>query len=119
MIGLYITDNPFSLTFGIGFIAFTGVAVNDAIVLLSAINSNIAKGMGGVKVLVESAVSRIQPIMLTSITTILGMISIATQDKFWSGLGYTIIFGITGASLLTLFSIQAIYYELYVKEKKP
>lgn len=114
MLGLYITDNPFSLTFWIGFIAFTGVAVNDAIVLLSAINSNIAKWMGGVKVLVESAVSRIQPIMLTSITTILGMISIATQDKFWSGLGYTIIFGITWASLLTLFSIQAIYYELYI-----
>jgi multidrug efflux pump subunit AcrB len=47
------------------------------------------------------------------------MISIATQDKFWSGLGYTIIFGITASSLLTLFSIQAIYYELYVKEKTP
>jgi multidrug efflux pump subunit AcrB len=93
--------------------------VNDAIVLLSAINSNIAKGMGWVKVLVESAVSRIQPILLTSITTILGMISIATQDKFWSGLGYTIIFGIVWASILTLFSIQAIYYELYVKEKTP
>jgi len=114
MVGLYITDNPFSLTFGIGFIAFTGVAVNDAIVLLSAINSNIAKWMTGVKVLVESAVSRIQPIMLTSVTTILGMLSIATQDKFWSGLWYTIIFGIVGASILTLFSIQAIYYELYV-----
>lgn len=117
MIGLILTNNPFSLTFGIGFIAFTGIAVNDAIVLLSAINENIKKWMTWVHVLVESAASRLQPIMLTTVTTVLGIYPIAMQDKFWSGLGFTIIFGIIAASTLTLFSIQAIYYELYLDDK--
>ena len=57
--------------------------------------------------------------MLTTLTTVLGIYPIATQDKFWSGLGFTIIFGIIAASTLTLFSIQAVFYELYIKEKTP
>jgi multidrug efflux pump subunit AcrB len=43
MLGLYLTGFPFSLTFGIGFVAFTGIAVNDAIILLTAINENLKK----------------------------------------------------------------------------
>ena len=43
MIGLILTDNKFSLPFGIGFIAFTGIAVNHGIILISAINENLKK----------------------------------------------------------------------------
>lgn len=45
MAGLLLTDNKFSLPFGIGFIAFTGIAVNHGIILISAINENLKKGM--------------------------------------------------------------------------
>lgn len=118
MIGLIITGNHFSLPFGIGFIAFTGIAVNHGIILISAINENLQKGMQGITALVEAGSSRLEPMTLTTLTTALGMIPIAMKDKFWSGMGFTIIFGIIAASFLTLFVVKGIYYEIYVVEHK-
>lgn len=114
MIGLILTGNHFSLPFGIGFIAFTGIAVNHGIILISAINENLQKGMNGVTALVEAGSSRLEPMTLTTLTTGLGMLPIALKDRFWSGMGFTIIFGIIAASALTLFVVKGIYYEIYV-----
>jgi multidrug efflux pump subunit AcrB len=116
MIGLILTGNKFSLPFGIGFIAFTGIAVNHGIILISAINENLEKGMKGITALVEAGSSRLEPMTLTTLTTALGMLPIALKDRFWSGMGFTIIFGIIAASILTLFVVKGIYYELYVTE---
>lgn len=114
MVGLILTGNRFSLPFGIGFIAFTGIAVNHGIILISAINENLEKGMKGITALVEAGSSRLEPMTLTTLTTALGMIPIAMKDRFWSGMGFTIIFGIIAASALTLFVVKGIYYEIYV-----
>ena len=114
MVGLYITDNPFSLSFGIGFIAFTGIAVNHGIILIDAINQNLKKGMTGFTALIEAGSSRLEPMALTTFTTVLGILPIALRDKFWSGMGFTIIFGIIAASTLTLFVVKWIYYEIYL-----
>ncbi len=54
--------------------------------------------------------------LLTTITTALGILPIALRDRFWSGMGFTIIFGVIAASALTLFVVKGIYYELYVAE---
>lgn len=116
MIGLILTGNKFSLPFGIGFIAFTGIAVNHGIILVSAINENLQKGMEEVTALVEAGSSRLEPMTLTTLTTALGMIPIALKDRFWSGMGFTIIFGIMAASILTLFVVKGIYYEIYVSK---
>jgi hypothetical protein len=56
--------------------------------------------------------------LLTTVTTVLGIFPIALRDKFWSGMGFTIIFGITAASLLTLFVVKGIYYELYMNKEE-
>lgn len=114
MIGLLLTDNQFSMPFGIGFIAFTGIAVNHGIILIAAINENLEKGIEGITALVEAGSSRLEPMLLTTVTTVLGIIPIALRDKFWSGMGFTIIFGIMAASMLTLFVVKGIYYELYM-----
>lgn len=114
IVGLLLTDNRFSMPFGIGFIAFTGIAVNHGIILISAINENLEKGMKGIKALVEAGSSRLEPMTLTTFTTVLGMIPIAIKDKFWSGMGFTIIFGIIATTLLTLFVLKGIYYEVYI-----
>lgn len=90
--------------------------MNHGIILISAINENLEKGMTGVKALVEAGSSRLEPMTLTTLTTALGMIPIALKDRFWSGLGYTIIFGIIAASFLTLFVVKGIYYEVYVSK---
>lgn len=54
--------------------------------------------------------------LLTTVTTALGIFPIALRDKFWAGMGFTIIFGVIAASFLTLFVVKGIYYELYMKE---
>jgi HAE1 family hydrophobic/amphiphilic exporter-1 len=118
MIGLLLTDNQFSMPFGIGFIAFTGIAVNHGIILIAAINENLEKGIEGITALVEAGSSRLEPMLLTTVTTVLGIIPIALRDRFWSGMGFTIIFGIMSASLLTLFVIKGIYYELYMNPEE-
>jgi multidrug efflux pump subunit AcrB len=118
MVGLLLTENQFSLTFGIGFIAFTGIAVNHGIILIAAINENLKKGIEGITALVEAWSSRLEPMLLTTVTTALGILPIALRDKFWSGMGFTIIFGIISASILTLFVVKGIYYEAYMRPKK-
>ena len=66
----------------------------------------------------EAGSSRLEPMMLTTVTTALGILPIALTDKFWSGMGFTIIFGIIAASALTLFVVKGIYYEIYVTDHK-
>ncbi len=120
MVGLILTGNKFSMPFGIGFIAFTGIAVNHGIILISAINENLKKWMEWVTALVEAGSSRLEPMLLTTVTTALGILPIALRDRFWSGMGFTIIFGIISASALTLFVVKGIYYEIYVaKHENP
>jgi multidrug efflux pump subunit AcrB len=118
MIGLLLTGNQFSMPFGIGFIAFTGIAVNHGIILIAAINENLEKWIDGVTALVEAGSSRLEPMLLTTVTTVLGIIPIALRDRFWSGMGFTIIFGIMAASALTLFVVKGIYYELYMNKEE-
>ena len=58
--------------------------------------------------------------LLTTVTTALGILPIALRDRFWSGMGFTIIFGIIAATGLTLFVVKGIYYEIYVaKHENP
>lgn len=114
MVGLLLTNNPFSMPFGIGFISFTGIAVNHGIILIDAINQNLKKGMKDFTALVEAGSSRLEPMTLTTLTTALGILPIALRDQFWSGLGFTIIFGLVAASILTLFVVKGIYYEVFM-----
>ncbi len=127
-IGLFITGNPYSMTFAIWFIALTWVVVNDAIILVDRINRNLDRLVrnAGNKVLeledyVESLVaagrSRLQPIIVTTITTLFWVLPLALQDAFWAWLGYTIIFGLFAGSFMTLFIIPALYYSVYLKKK--
>lgn len=64
--------------------------------------------------LVEAGSSRLEPMTLTTLTTALGILPIALRDQFWSGLGFTIIFGLIAASVLTLFVVKGIYYEVFM-----
>ena len=105
-VGLLLTGNKMSLPFGIGFIAFTGIAVNHGIILIDAVNINLRKGMKGFTVLVEAGSSRLEPMILTTLTTCLGILPLALRDAFWAGLGYTIIFGLLACTILTLFVVK-------------
>lgn len=127
-IGLFLTGNPYSMTFGIWFIALTWVVVNDAIILVDRINRNLDRlnrnfdkkhltERDYVEALVEAGKSRLQPIIVTTITTVFWVLPLALQDPFWAGLGFTIIFGLAAGSFMTLFVTPAFYYTIYLKKK--
>lgn len=64
--------------------------------------------------LVEAGSSRLEPMLLTTLTTALGILPIALRDKFWSGLGFTIIFGLIACTFITLFVVKGLYYEVFM-----
>lgn len=118
MLWLLLTWNKFSLPFWIWFIAFTWIAVNHWIILVDAININLKKWMESFTALVEAGSSRLEPMTLTTLTTVLWIFPIALRDPFWSWMWFTIIFGIIAASTITLFILKWVYYEIYLNSNK-
>ena len=127
-IGLFVTGNPYSMTFGIWFIALTWVVVNDAIILVDRINRNLDRLVTNagdkelelndyVESLVAAGRSRLQPIIVTTLTTLFWVLPLALQDAFWAGLWFTIIFWLFAGSFMTLFIIPALYYSIYLRKK--
>ncbi|MFK7780244.1 MAG: efflux RND transporter permease subunit [Candidatus Gracilibacteria bacterium] len=123
-IGLYLTGNPYSMPFGIGFIALTGIVVNDAIILIDKMNKIIRykekhtkSRIDYVNQIISAGKSRLQPIIVTTLTTVFGVLPLALQDEFWAGLGFTIIFGLFVGSFMTLIVIP-ILYDMLVLGKK-
>ena len=110
-IGLYLTGNTYSMPFAIWFIALTGVVVNDAIIFIDRINKNLSRSLPKLIAIVEAGKTRLQPIIVTTLTTIFGVLPLALQDEFWAGLGFTIIFWLMSGSFMTLFVIPTLYYE--------
>lgn len=127
-IGLFLTWNPYSMTFGIWFIALTWVVVNDAIILVDRINRNIERMNAAfwaseltlddyVRSLVQAWESRLQPIIVTTLTTLFWVLPLALQDEFWAWLWFTLIFWLFAGSFMTLFIVPALYYIVYLHKK--
>ena len=125
-IWLYATWNPYSMPFAIWFIALTWVVVNDAIILIDRINRQIQNKLKNSKTsdidyleqIIIAWKSRLQPIIVTTVTTIFGVLPLALQDEFWAGLGFTIIFWLFVWSFMTLVVIPILYQILVLGRKK-
>ncbi len=115
--GLVITQTPFGIMMtGIGVISLAGVVVNNAIVLLDYVEQLREQGMEMFEALVEAGVTRFRPVMLTAITTILGLVPMAlgwsidvrnvrfltggSSAQFWGPMAVAVIFGLAFATLL-------------------
>jgi multidrug efflux pump subunit AcrB len=85
----------------IGFIALIGLVVNNAIIFLEYVEQSQAKGRTLEEALLAAGSARLRPIFLTSLTTILGSLTIV-NDPVWSGLAWAIIFGLSLSTVLTL-----------------
>lgn len=119
--GLYITDTPRSMAYIFGIISLIGIIVNDAIILVDKINRSIKNNGSNIsinKIIINSAKTRFIPIILTTLTTSAGIIPLIFIDEFWAGLAYTMIFGLSMASLLTLFITPVIYNYIYISKIK-
>lgn len=118
-IGLYITGTDKSLSYMLGLISLSGIVVNDAIILVDKIRTNIMSKNFPTKIasVLDAGRTRFIPVVLTTLTTSAGIIPLIFIDSFWAGLAYTIIFGLSVSSLLTLFLIP-IGYLLFQNPKK-
>jgi len=113
ILGLMITRVPFGMMSFFGVVALTGIVVNDAIVLISQINDYRTEGKGLFISIVEGGKTRLRPILLTTITTIAGLIPLtfdfAGGAEYWRPLAVSLIFGLLIATLLTLVVVPVLY----------
>lgn len=107
--GLLIMNLPLTFPGIIGVVALAGIVVNNAIILIDRINQNREDGLSKEEAIIDSTQSRFEPIILTTITTILGILPLALQDETWGPLGYSIIFGLTFSTILTLIVVPLLY----------
>lgn len=158
-IGVFGGLGTFSMDFvvimtGVGIVSLAGVVVNNAIVLIDYItilkrNRKLEMGLTpeddlpgkeSIECLIEAGKTRLRPVLLTAITTILGLIPLAVglnidfiglfqrfdpdiyfggdNAMFWGPLSWTIIFGLTFATFLTLVIVPAMYHVLYTAKLK-
>lgn len=110
--GHFIHGYQMSLFSIFGMIALIGIMVNDALVLISALNINIKKGMEYVPALKKAAISRFRPILLTSITTIAGLAPLifekSMQAQFLIPMAIAIAYGLIMATFLTLVFLPSV-----------
>ena len=124
-IGLLATGTAFGIIMtGIGVISLAGVVVNNAIVLIDYINQLMDRGMASTEALLRAGSVRFRPVMLTAITTILGLVPMATgvsfdfrkmaldiggeSSQWWGPMAVAVIFGLGFATLLTLILVPVL-----------
>lgn len=118
LFGYWIFQLKLGVTTMIGIVALTGIVINDAIVLIDRINENRKNGMPLKEAIAEAGPARLQPIMITSITTVFGILPISLTDAFWLGLGMAIVFGMIFSTVLTLIIIPVFYYSVELRGEK-
>ncbi|MEM9594605.1 MAG: efflux RND transporter permease subunit [Acidobacteriota bacterium] len=112
MLGLLVAGSAFSISTLYGFVALAGVAVNDSIVLVAFVNQLRQQGLDRWESLAEAGRLRLRPILLTSVTTILGLLPMAIglggSSKTWQPLATTIAAGLAVATVICLFVIPCL-----------
>ncbi len=106
--GLLLLKQPFGFMALLGLMSLSGMLIKNAIVLIDQIDLNIREGMPGFEAIIDSGVSRMQPVMMAALTTMMGMIPLFT-DGFFVAMAVTIVFGLGFASVLTLIFVPVLY----------
>ncbi|MBI9085204.1 MAG: efflux RND transporter permease subunit [Desulfobacterales bacterium] len=125
-LGLYLFELPFGIIMcGVGVISLAGVVVNNAIVLIDYINKLRQRGMDLTEAVVAAGATRLRPVMLTAVTTILGLLPMVTgvsydfhimaiswaseSNQWWQSMAIVVIFGLMVATVLTLVVVPTLY----------
>jgi HAE1 family hydrophobic/amphiphilic exporter-1 len=110
---LIITSQQVNLMVGVGFILLAGIAVANGIVMIDYMNQLKRRGLERKEAIIQGAVTRLRPVVLTALATILGMIPMAVSrsmgSEMRSPMAITVIGGLTATTLLTLFVLPIIY----------
>lgn len=111
-VGGYLDPVYFTATGMIGMIALAGIVTRDSIILVDFIHLSLARGRSLFDAVMESRVVRLRPILLTASAAMLGAVPIII-DPIFSGLAWSLIFGLFASTLFTLFVIPVAYWLLY------
>jgi multidrug efflux pump subunit AcrB len=113
---LLLFRQPLGFVAILGILSLLGMIARNGVILIDQVEAVLAEGAAKWDAVVEAATSRFRPIMLTAISTVLGMIPIATTI-FWGPMAYAIMGGLLVATLLTLLFLPALYVAWFrVKE---
>jgi HAE1 family hydrophobic/amphiphilic exporter-1 len=119
---LFITGTPLSMIAMIGAIMLVGIVTKNGIVMVDYTNLLIERGMPALEAVVASGKSRLRPVLMTSVTTILGMLPMAMGlgdgSELWQPMGIAIIGGMTFSTLLTLFVIPVLYAMFQLRKEQ-
>jgi multidrug efflux pump subunit AcrB len=114
--GLLATGTPFGFLALLGAMSLAGMMIKNSIVLLDQINLEIEAGKNRYEAVIDSAISRLRPVVLAAATTVLGVIPLL-QDVFWIGMAVTIMAGLSFGTILTMIMVPTLYCTLFrVKE---
>lgn len=111
-VGMLLTGFDFGFFPIAGWLGLLGMIIKNVIVLIDEINIQRREGVPAYTAVIESTVSRTRPVLMAATTTILGMVPLLFDIAF-GGMAATIIFGLTFATLLTLFVTPALYTLFY------
>ena len=113
IMGLLISREPISIFTLYGAVALAGIAVNSAILMFSAAHDRLAAGMGVVHAAVYAARRRMLPILITSLTTLVGLLPLALagnqSSTMWRPVATAIVWGVGFSTILTLFIVPLLY----------
>ena len=107
-VGLLLTEQPFGFMALLGFLSLTGMLIKNSIVLIDATDELIREGTDPYDAVIEAGVSRMRPVMMAALTTMLGMLPLF-QDAFFVAMAVTIVFGLGFATFLTLLVVPTLY----------
>lgn len=120
ILALLVSGQPISLPALIGVILLAGIAVNNAIVMIDYINQLKRRGVEKKEAILQGCVTRLRPVLITALTTIVGMLPMAIStsegSEMRAPMAITVIGGLTATTFLTLFVIPIIY-SLFSKVK--
>ena len=117
VVGMLVTGFQFGFFCIAGWLGLLGMIIKNVIVLLDEVNIQRRAGVAPVEAIVEATVSRTRPVLMAAITTIFGSIPLLF-DVVFGGMAATIVFGLSFATLLTLFVTPALYAVFYPEAAK-
>jgi multidrug efflux pump len=116
--GLFITNSYFGFMTLLGIISLSGIVINNAIVLLERIKTEEQNGFNSYDAIIEASLSRLRPIVLTTLTTVLGLVPLwYSGGVMWEPMAISIIFGLMISTMFTLGFVPVLY-ALFFNVKK-
>ena len=107
--GLVLSGSPFGFQSLLGVIALAGIVLNNAIVLIDVVDQRLADGKSIVEAVEEAVRRRLRPILLTTATTVLGLLPLAfSSSTLWPPMAWAIISGLLASTVLTLLVVPAV-----------